>query len=359
MPKLVKNVLAPLVLLGLAVLVAIAMVKSREELPRREREASLPVVETAVAQPGPVPVTVHSRGSVTPRWTTELVSEVAGRVIWVAEEFRQGAQVRAGQPLLRIDPIDYEVAVSTAEAALASAELSLAEVSVVKKEAAMEEARAQVKAAEARLRQARVDLENTTISAPFDAVVDAKHADLGQYVWAGVTVMKLLGIEMAEVRLPVLASDVSFLHYGADADGSWHTATLSADFGAEKAQWTARLARLEQRVDTQTRVYFLVAEVDEPYKAGDTRPLTMGLFVEAQFSGSDIPDAVRLPRSALHAESYVYVLRDGRIHRQPVTLLRREQDTVILGGLAEGQRVVLSRLDLMVDGMPVLEAGAS
>lgn len=357
MPALIKNLVLPIAVLALAALIGLIMVNSRAELPKRERQENLPLVETLRVEPGPVAVTLHSRGVVSPRWNTELVSEVSGRVTWVAPEVRAGGEVAEGQELLRIDPIDYEVALSDAKAALASAELSLAEVSAVKMQAAIEEAQARVDAAKARLKQAEVNLAKTRIAAPFDAVVDSKHADLGQYVQAGSSVMSLLGIEIAEVRLPVPAADVPFLRYGKDAGGEWHPATLTAQFGNVARSWPARLARLERRVDAETRSFFLVAEVDEPYSPERyERALVMGLFVEAEFRGADIPDAVRLPRSVLHSGGHVYVVREGRLYSEPVELLRREQGSVIVRGLDSGQQVVVSRLDLVIDGMAVAVA---
>ena len=347
--------LLPLLILAAAAAIAVLMVKSRPELPRRDAVASVPVVEVMVVEPGPVETTVHSRGTVAATMDIELVSEVSGRIIWVAPEFLDGAAVTRGTTLLRIDPIDYEVAVSTARAAVASAELSLAEVQVVVKRAAIDEAQAQLRASRDRLRQAEADLANTTIVAPFDAIIDTKRVDFGQYVQAGSGLMRLLGTDTVELRLPLLASDIPFVRYGKSADGSWPQATLTARFGAIERSWPARLVRLEQRVDEQTRVFYLVAEVDRPYDT--TRhewPLSVGLFVEAEIQGMEIPRATRLPRSALHDNDTVFLLEGEGMHRRAVTVLRRERDSVIVGeGLASGDRVILSRLDLMVDGMPV------
>ena len=132
-------------------------------------------------------------------------------------------------------------------------------------------------------------------------------------------------------------------------------ATLYSRFGATRYSWQARLERLEQRVDEQTRVFFMVAEVDAPYdESRHSWPLSVGLFVQAEIPGQVIPRATRLPRSALHDGDAVFVLREGNMIKRSVTVLRREQDSVIIGeGLASGDRVILSRLDLMVDGMPV------
>ena len=348
----------PLLVLSAAVATAVIMVKSRPELPRRESAAVIPLVDVLVAQPGPIPVTVSSRGTVAARTDIELVSEVAGRVVWVAPEFVLGGAVKEGDTLLRIDPLDYEVALSVARAAVASAELSLAEVQVVVKKAAIEEAKAQVQASRDRLRQAEADLANTTIVAPFDAIIDSKRADLGQYVQAGSALMRLLSTSRAEVRLPLLASDVPFVSYGQLPDGSWPEATLTGRFGDIERSWQARLVRLEQRLDEQTRVFYLVAEVEAPYDAArHPWPLSIGLFVDALIQGVELPVATRIPRSALHGGDAVYLVKEGMIRKRPVEVLRRDRDTVLVGaGLAAGDEVILSRLDIMVDGMRVAVA---
>jgi multidrug efflux pump subunit AcrA (membrane-fusion protein) len=102
-------------------------------------------------------------------------------------------------------------------------------------------------------------------------------------------------------------------------------------------------------------VFFLVAQVERPYDLSlHSHILAMGLFVEATFEGAAIPDAVRLPRSALHNGETVYVVRDGKLERRAVTLLRSEGESVIIGaGLESGDQVVVSRLALMTNGMAV------
>jgi RND family efflux transporter MFP subunit len=350
--------LLPLLVLAVSLAIAFIMVTSRAELPQRDSVAVAPVVKVLAIEPGPVAITIHSRGTVRAKHDIELVSEVSGRVISVAPEFVEGGAVSEGAILLSVDPIDYEVALSVAEAGVASAKLSLAEVQVVVKRAAIDEAEAQVQASKDRLRQAQADLANTAVAAPFDAIVDSKRVDLGQYVQAGSALMRLLSTGSVEVRLPLLASDVPFVQYGQFADGSWPEVTLTARFGHIEASWEARLVRLEQRVDELTRVFYLVAEVDAPYDTSRyPRALSVGLFVAAEIKGTPIANATRLPRSALYTEDFVYVVEQERLLKRPVTVLRRGQDSVIVGdGLAAGDQVVLSRLDIMVGGMPVTVA---
>jgi RND family efflux transporter MFP subunit len=351
----------PLLIVGVAILVAKIMIESRAELPRRPLVTSSPVVSTVRAEPGPVRARIISRGNVIPQRQISLIAELSGRIVWVAPEFVTGGRVAADAPLLRIDPIDYEVAVSAAEAAVASAELGLAEVKVLIKRAAIEEAESRLVAARDSLRKARADLAKTEVRAPFNAVIDSRHVDFGQYVSRGVVLMSLLGTDVAEVRLPVLGAELPFLRVGADSAGTWPQATLSAQFGAIRQEWTARLQRLENRVDSQTRVYYLVAAVDAPYALElHGQALTVGLFVDAEIEGTAVENAVRLPRSSLHAGNHVFVLDAGVLRRREVHVVRQEEGTVIVDeGLAAGDEVVTTRLDLMVDGMSVSVAGAA
>ncbi|GAB5453584.1 MAG: efflux RND transporter periplasmic adaptor subunit [Halioglobus sp.] len=350
-----KNFVLPLLFLALAAGVAYLMIASRDDIPRRSASPTPAVVEVLQAKPGPVPISVRSRGIVRPQYSIDLVSEVSGKVIWVDPGFLAGEPVSAGQLLLRIDPIDYEVALSDAQSAVATAELALAEVKVIVKKAAIEEAEAALTAAKSRLAQAQADLANTEIRAPFNAIVDSKQIDLGQYVQTGMSMMRLLSTDLAEIRLPILGSDVPFINLAADNDEQRPEAILSMELGSEAHTWRADLARLEQRVDEQTRVFYVVAQVREPYNTDlHARALTLGLFVEAQLEGRVIDNAVSVPTTALHNGKFVYVVRDGALLRKQAKLLRRESDSVILDGEGlAGKAIVLNRLDLMIEGMAV------
>lgn len=354
MSRILKNLLIPAGVIGVAVTLASMMIGNRADLPRHEHSAVIPLVEVLEVHPGPVPISIHSRGIVSPRHKIDLVSEVSGKIVWVNPDFQQGNQVMSGQTLLRIDPIEYQVALSEAEANLVSAELALADAEVIGKNAAIAEARALRKASADRLRRAQNNLENTELKAPFDAIVDLKRADIGQYIQTGTAVMTLLSIDRAEVRLPILPSDSRFLPQNRDEIVQLPLITLSSNSGGLQQEWQARIDRIERRTDDMTRVFFLTAQVERPYDLSlHSSILPMGLFVETRFQAAVMEDVVRLPMRALHKGS-VYVLDEGAIHRRVVTVIREEGNSVIISdGLQAGERVVTTRLDLMVDGMAV------
>jgi RND family efflux transporter MFP subunit len=347
----------PALIIVAAALAAWAMIQSRTELPRQEKSVPLPLVNVIGVNKGPVSVNIYSHGTVQPKRTIDLVSEVSGRVIRISPDFVLGGMIEAGELLVEIDPIDYEVAVSDARASVASAELLLAEVKVLEKRAAITEANARVAAAKEQLRRAESDLANTRIKAPFNAVVDRKLIDFGQYVTAGSTLARLLGTDTVEVRLPLLAKDAGLVNGVGEKP---IPVILSGDLGTRTQQWPAELVRMENRVDEQTRVLYLVAELAQPYSRDRyPEPLRIGLFVDADIRGAVLPNAVRLPRTVLHDSEFVFVVSDGVLVKRAVTLLRREGDEVIIGdGLVNGDRVVTTRLELMMDGLAVAVAGS-
>jgi len=110
MTRIVRNFLAPVLVLSLAAIIAWAMVNSRADLPRREQVTVAPSVDSVSVTPGAVPTTIRSRGTVAAKHVIELVSKVSGRVKWVDPGFLQGEQVKEGQTLLRIDLNHFTIA---------------------------------------------------------------------------------------------------------------------------------------------------------------------------------------------------------------------------------------------------------
>ncbi len=382
-----QNWLKPTLKFALPVLIVVAaavvgnllgLLKS--DPPRSPKTAPRPNVEVVTVSHGPVRLQLSSQGTVSPRRQIEWGSEVAGRVIWVSPAFVEGGAVVAGDTLLKLDPTDYRVAVAEAQAAVADAKLTLAEEQselrrgnsyrannqqealANLRQPKLELVEAQLKAAEEKLLQAQKDLAATEIKAPFAGVIDNKRIDMGQYVSTGAALFNLLGTDTVEVRLPITATDISYIP-GPEANISQtvNNVLLSTRFGRFQHQWRGRLTRIEQRVASDTRTFFAVAEVDRAYdQTRHSAPLSVGLFVEASIEGAVLEDSVRLPRSALHDDRYVYLVVEGHLQRQNVEVVRSERDSVVIShGLENGDQLVTSRLDLMVDGMQVTAMPAS
>jgi RND family efflux transporter MFP subunit len=299
-----------------------------------------------------LPVTVVAYGNVTAWRQLELTAQVGGRVLWQSPRFEPGVVVEAGEPLLRIDATDYELALAEARQALSSAQLSLADAKSLRQAARVEEAEASVAAAEARIVRARRDLKNTEIIAPYRAVIDEQTVEFGQFISVGTRLGRILGADRAEVRLPVPPQDVRFIQ-DVDAAG----VTLFSESPGGTLSWEGRVSRIEARIDSQTRSFPVLVTVDNPLDPEQhVAPMRFGLFVRAEITGGTVPEAILLPQSALHGENDVFVFADGVLQRRSVTVARVSAEGVLItAGLADGEQVVTTRLELMFEGMAVTD----
>jgi multidrug efflux pump subunit AcrA (membrane-fusion protein) len=126
--------------------------------------------------------------------------------------------------------------------------------------------------------------------------------------------------------------------------------------GAEGVgEWPGNISRVEARLDPQTRVFPVVVSVDRPLDTElHTAPLRFGQFVRVSIAGGSVADAVVLPQAALHGDNDVFLLEDGQLSRRSVTVARiSDGGALVTGGLNAGDRVVVTRLDLMFEGMAV------
>lgn len=340
----------PVAIIAVALGVAVFMVKSKPQLEPRSVERPLSSVSVQTVRKAPAPVSVIAYGNVRAWRELDLTAQLTGRIVWQSDTFEPGKVVRKGEPLLRIDPTDYELAVADARQALASAELAVADAKALRQAAREDEARTAVVAAKARLAKAQRDLASTELVAPFNAVIDEQLVEPGQFVSTGTRLGRILGSDKAEIRLPIPPQDIGFLRNAKAGD-----VTLSATIGTRELRWQGTLGRIEARVDEQTRVFPVNVEVESPLDSerhGD--PMPFGIFVRAEITGGELEDVVVLPQSALHGESDVFLLRDGKLKRATVEVARiAEGQALIVGGLENGDQVVTTRLDLMFEGMQV------
>lgn len=340
----------PVAILAVAILIAVVMLKSKPRIEPRPTQIPPPVVEVQTIELGAVPVDVVAYGNVAASSSLDLVAQVVGEVTWKSPLFEPGTVVTAGQPLLRIDPTDYELALAEANQSLASARLSLADAKSLKQTARVEEAEAAVAAATARIARAQRDLANTEVVAPYDAVVDEQLVESGQFISVGARLGRLLGAERAEIRLAVTPQDIQFLESAIDAP-----VTITQRQNGQGTQWVGRVARLEARFDTDTRVLPVVVEVEQPLDSSRHQvPLRFGQFVRVEIQGDVVNNAVRLPLDALHGDDDVFLFDDGKLHRRHVEVARiSEGGALVTAGLNVGERVVTTRLDLMFEGLAV------
>ncbi len=384
--RLLKALL-PLLVLGVALAAAFVMWANRPPVETLTPVVTPPAVRVQTVAFESVDLTVSSQGTVQPRTASQLVPEIAGTVLDVSPAFAVGGFFEEGDVLLEIDPYDYQQALIAARSQLAQAQLRLAqeeaEAEVARREweeigqgdanpltlrlPQVEDARAAVASAEAAIDRARRDLERADVRAPYAGRVQTKDVDVGQFVNRGTAVGRIYAVDSAEVRLPLPDEELAYVDVPMSYRGARQQAgpavTLSADFAGRRYSWQGRIVRTEGEIDPVSRMVHVVAEVDDPYAPGpdpDRPPLAVGMFVEAEITGRRVDDVVVLPWAALNGRDRVLIVDDdGRLRYRQVDILRSTSEHVLVqGGLAAGERVSISALDAVIEGMAVQVAGA-
>lgn len=348
-------------------------------------------------------------GEVRSRRTLEIRAPRAGRIVWLADGFEDGAEVLAGQPLLRLDPADARasrdlaladkarleadardaargldlardelmLAQSQADLRRASADrqrtlrdrgvgsdaaLETAELAVQQAEQAVLSRRQAVASAESRVDQAAVALSRLAITiaeaeralAETEVVAGFSGRLSGVVVVAGGLVgqNERLGQIIDPTQLEVSAR-LSTAQYARmiDADGALRPEPVTVALDVLGAEVTAqgRLSRSAAAVGAGQagRVVYATLDAAPGFRPGD--------FVTLRMAEPPLTGVAMLPASALGADGTVLVLGpDDRLQAVAVTLERRQGDSVIVSGAAlDGREVVAERSPLLGAGIKV------
>jgi RND family efflux transporter MFP subunit len=375
------HVLLTLGFIGLGAVGFIILTAQKPQLKKTAPEVPVPTVRTVTVTTDTLSVPVGGEGTVRPLRQIQLIPEVSGKLVFVADALVAGGAFENGQTLLKIDPLDYELAVTLARARVKDSESALKLIqeeaaasleewrllnsdspdtagqppALVAKEPQLAAAQAKLEADRADLQKAQLNLQRTRIKAPFNGRVSDENVDIGQYVAAGQALATLFSSEAAEIILPLEDESLRWFHVPGftPGDGPGSQASVSARIAGRDRVWQGRVVRAEAQLDAGTRLINVIVQVDDPY-AGKP-PLAAGLFVKVEIEGRQLENAVIAPRSILRKNDTVWVVdKDGRLWFRPVTVARLLPKSVIVSdGLEMNERVVISPLKAVTDGMQV------
>ncbi|MDP2880553.1 MAG: efflux RND transporter periplasmic adaptor subunit [Azonexus sp.] len=317
------------------------------------------VVLVQAAASAPLTGAVYT-GDIRARHEVDLAFRVGGKI--AARLVDAGAEIKAGQPLARLDPADLELAAAAARAQLAAAEsehtTARAEREryaglVAKKfvsQAAFDAKDNAYSSAHARLEQARAQSRISgnqssygTLSSEFPAIVTTVLADAGQVVSAGQAVLRVARPEEKEVAIAIPESRLAELKAAKNL-----AVSLWAD---PKMTLRGELRELSPAADPATRTYAARIRINNP-----PPEVRLGMTARVALDGA-AESALLAPLSAVidvGQGPLVRVVKDGKVATRPVQVARFREDGVELsGGLAAGELVVISGAGKLVDGQEV------
>jgi multidrug efflux system membrane fusion protein len=413
-------------------------VVSERNVPQQEKilETSRPLLVIEAPQTAVVP-RVLGFGNAVPADVWSAVAEVKGRIVEVHPELKAGSIIHRGATVLRIDPAEYELRTAQLKAELAQIEaqqvelrtqktnleasLAIEEESLRLAESELERIRqlrptnaatqseldqtsrnvllqkqsvqnlrsslnvlpsqeealtASLDAKQAALGQAQLDLEHTTIKAPFDCRLSDVSLEVGQFVAAGQALFDAYGAAVIEVEAQVPIDQVRRLlapgHEPVNlSQEAMQTVRKVFDVEAKVrlrtgdflVEWDGRFDRIREELDLQTRTLRVVIAVDRPYEnviPGERPPLAPAMFCEVELRGAARTGKVVVPRTCVRDGAVYLVNEENRLERRPVKVaFSQGAITVLESGLTGGERLVVSDPTPAIEGMltePTLDA---
>lgn len=353
--KTVNILVAPLILI-LAIFGAWKMISSKKSTPVKSRVVTAVQIVVFESQPETRQPKIESYGNTQAYLTSTLSSQVSGQILRLDPDFQAGKAVKEGAPLVEIDRADYQAALSQREADLAIARQTLEEEKTLSRLARedwlgsgrtlekaspytlrapqLAAAEASVDSAQTAIGQAELNLERTTLRAPFDAIVASRSASPGNIVGIGAELGSLIARDRLEVRLPVTPDQATHLTlptFHGEANpihAKLNTPTLPG------ITWNAEITRVEPSVDPKNQTIYLIGEIRDPFERKEAF-LPVGAFVNATLTGEAIENIHVLPEVAVIEDAYIWIVnKDNRLLPQTIAI-SFTQDDLILAHIAE------------------------
>ncbi len=409
-PKDGARILAPILVLGLAVGGYLYMQATKTIIAPKPVEERIWAVDTVAAVPKDVQPEIKAFGQIFAGRQVELRPLVEGRVIETGSAFVEGGVVRAGDLLIAIDPFDYENARQEREAQVDEARAKLTEIvaeragalkllvrdkeqvslrqrdvtrrqglvkggatsqkalddsrlalsearqrqierqrNIAKYGSRIDQQKAVIARLEVQLRQAARDLAQTRLTAPFNGFLANVSTEIGKRVSRSDKVARLIDAGRLEVRFTL--SDENFGRLL--SVGNWRGRSIRTEWSAGDTvhRFSARIDRIQAEVDATKGGVDLFARIDD---AGPHTPLRPGAFVEVWFKEKLYSKLVRIPASALHTGSRIFIAKDGRLAEQKVEVLARSGNDIFIRGKFDADaEVVVTRFPEMAPGLKI------
>jgi RND family efflux transporter MFP subunit len=207
---------------------------------------------------------------------------------------------------------------------------------------------ANIAAADAAMKLADRQLRDTYIRAPFDGYIEKRFVNIGQLVKgslaAPIPVMAVVRLDPLKVTGEIPEKMVPWISVGQAAD-------LHVDAYPDKAI-TGRMSRISPAVNTATRAFPFEALVPN----GDAL-LKPGTFARVRIETNKVDRILTLPYAALqyrYGVNRVFVITGDHVAAKELRVGERLGDRIeIVSGVNTGERVAMTDVDKLVDGLKV------
>ena len=329
----------------------------------------VPVVVTNASR-STIPVYLNGLGTVTAYYTVTVKSRVDGQLMKV--DFKEGDRVEQGQVLAEIDPRPFHVQLQLAQAALARDQALLVNArldverynhlferqlipsqQVDTQAALVEQYQATIKQDEANIENANLQLVYSQVTAPIGGIAGLRLVDPGNIVHAAdaTGMVVLTQLQPISVLFTIPEDSLPEIRRKLREGNRLRVEAYSRDDSRKLA--SGALATVDNEIDSSTGTSKLKAVFDN----GDNA-LFPQQFVNIHLLVDSLKNQLAVPNVAVQngqSGTFVYVVDDqSHVHLRPVRVGSTTASTAdSLGGISDGDRVVVDGTDRLVEGATV------
>ena len=230
----------------------------------------------------------------------------------------------------------------------------------------------QIARAEQAVQNSETILGRTEVTLPFDARIGTVSVDKGEFVAVGSKLFEAVDLKGVEITAQLSmdsmrklvshmegapAADEPIIHTGGRINDRLNLSTrVRLTNGMPMATWEARVLRISDSIDATRQTLGLVVGVDDPYEKiipGKRPPLIKGMYTAVDIFAPAYP-AMVVPRRAVH-QGRVYIANsENRLEIRSVEVLLIQGDLMVISsGVDQGERVIITDLIPVIEGMPL------
>jgi len=321
-----------------------------------QEPSQAPAVSSRQEPPAPVIVTpvgltsnaavVEAVGTGAAIKAVTLYPEAAGRVTAILVD--GGDAVQEGEPLLRLDAEEEELAVELARVQLQDARQQLDRYENTAPSGAVstsevDRARTALSAARIELAQAELALRKRTLRAPFGGVIGIPDVEAGDRVTTTTPVTSLDDRSSLLVDFEVPEAFARGVRLG----GAFRATT----WALSGERFRGQVASVGSRIDAQTRTLRVRGRIANPE---DILRTGMSFNIRLPLQGERSPSVPSISVQWDRRGAYVWRVQDGRAERVEVDVLKREDQWILVDGpLSPGDRIVVEGVQRLQSGRAV------
>ena len=343
------------------------MMESSKKAPDKKTTKTIKSITTTLVSNSSLPIQIQSTGSIMAKDRAVLYSEVQGIFQQTSKPFKAGVRYSNGQALIRINNSEYAASVKSQRINFKSliigtladiqfdypAELTAwknyansisSDNSLPSMPKVTNENFSNYLSGKSifgnyyTIKNLETRLAKYTITAPFSGVLVEANITPGTLISPGQKLGEFIRTGIYELELNVNASLTDFLKLGKKV-------TL---FNTDKTStYEGTVSRINSQIDRASQTVKLFVEVR-------SNELSEGEYLEADINAQNIDNVLEINRNLIVDESYVFLVKNSLLIKQPISIMHSSQNSIIVKGLTDSSELVATPVPGGYEGMKVI-----